>query len=116
MPGSILLVDDRPEPLAPLAEVLKSLGWAVTVCASPIHALGLLQTNQFRVVVSDYQMPEMSGLNFLLKAMPLLPDADFILMSGMPDPGVQDACRARGISFLQKPFAPSSLLEQINSR
>lgn len=61
----LLFIDDSSFFRGMLAPVLKSAGFDVTVCMSAKDALAELERNRtFHVIVSDIEMPEMSGFEF----------------------------------------------------
>ena len=108
-PLLILIVDDE----APLANLLKQylerLGHRAEVCTQASTALALLKANlNYSVLVADLAMPEMSGEELIAQAQAFNPKLRAVLTSGY-------AHRARqpGVVFLQKPFAPKILAEEI---
>ena len=64
----ILLVDDEPDVLAALFDVLRRR-YTVVGATSGAQALNLLvESEPFAVVMSDFQMPTMDGAEFLAQA------------------------------------------------
>jgi len=65
----ILLVDDEKDVLNLFSEYLKSNGYNIISFDNPVKALEYFyeNTNNCSVVITDYRMPEMSGLEFLKK-------------------------------------------------
>ena len=59
--ASILLVDDEPEVLSTLAEILTHAGHRVETAADGVHALERLDSRSFDVIVSDVRMPGLDG-------------------------------------------------------
>ena len=60
------MVDDEVDVLDVSKGLLDGMGdLRVETCISAKEALALLQTRQFDVIVSDYQMPGMNGIDFL---------------------------------------------------
>jgi PAS domain S-box-containing protein len=59
--ASILLVDDEPEVLSTLAEILTHAGHRVETAADGVHALKRLDSRSFDVIVSDVRMPGLDG-------------------------------------------------------
>ena len=65
----ILLVDDEKDVLNLFSEYLKSNGYNIISFDNPVKALEYFykNTNNCSVVITDYRMPQMSGLDFLKK-------------------------------------------------
>lgn len=62
---SILFVDDEVPLLRAISRVLKGCSLEVVIASSPSEALDILGQRRIDVVVSDIDMPEMSGLELL---------------------------------------------------
>ncbi len=65
---SVLIVDDSHFFRNMLHSMVSSRGYKTDVTANPIEALSMLQTRQYDVLVSDIEMPEMTGIE-LIKAI-----------------------------------------------
>jgi two-component system chemotaxis sensor kinase CheA len=61
---SLLLVDDSSFFRNMLAPVLKAAGYRVQVASSARDGLSILRSNEFQVVVTDIEMPDMDGFEF----------------------------------------------------
>lgn len=77
----ILVVDDEEIVRIALRQTLRREHYRVTACSSPEEGLQILKTEAFSVIISDYQMPGMTGLDFLAQAKQLQPDATRILIT-----------------------------------
>src|SRR5688572_4862895 len=82
-PHRVLIVDDEEIVLIALRETLTRSGYLVSTAPDPLPALELLQKEQFAVIISDQQMPSMTGLDFLTKAKSLQPDASRMLITAV---------------------------------
>jgi CheY-like chemotaxis protein len=78
---SILVVDDTPSYLAVLVEALAGPGRIVTGADSVSRALPLVREQSFDLIVSDFSMPGLSGIDFLGIVRLLYPSQAFILSS-----------------------------------
>ncbi|MGI8744599.1 MAG: response regulator [Bryobacteraceae bacterium] len=81
----VLIVDDNRFGLSARKSLLKELGHDVLTSRSPNEALELCERNAFDVIVIDYRMPDMNGVEFiasLRKRGKLVP---VILISGFTD-------------------------------
>ena len=83
--GRILLVDDNAMGLAARRSVLEELGHKVITCGAPHDALELCSKQRFDVVVTDYKMPKMNGLEFIGRLKKQQPGVAVILISGFTD-------------------------------
>lgn len=62
---TILLVDDDPDVLEVVRELLQTSGHVVLTCESAIRALEILDREPVDVVITDWMMPRMSGLELV---------------------------------------------------
>jgi len=82
-PVSILYVDDE-EILLDLAKTFleRMDAFSVRKASSASEALSLLESSPYDVIVSDYQMPETDGIEFLKRVRANYPEVPFILFTG----------------------------------
>ncbi|NMB78732.1 MAG: response regulator [Methanomicrobiales archaeon] len=80
---SVLYVDDE-ESLQDLAKIfLEKTGvFTVDTASSPLEAMNQTESKIFDAIVSDYQMPEMDGIEFLQSVRHSGSDIPFILFTG----------------------------------
>jgi CheY-like chemotaxis protein len=83
--GRILLVDDNALGLAARRSVLQELGHKVQTSGSAAEALELCGKHTFDVVVTDYKMPKMNGIELIGRLRKLHPAIAVILISGFTD-------------------------------
>jgi DNA-binding NtrC family response regulator len=82
----ILLVDDEEIVTTSIKSFLNlETEFEVIVFNSPIRALEWLKENQVDLVVSDFLMPEMDGIEFLGEVKRLYPQAVRVLLTGYAD-------------------------------
>jgi CheY-like chemotaxis protein len=81
----ILLVDDNREGLTARKSVLEELGFKIVTATSAHVALDLFGRHAFDLVVTDYKMPDMSGIEFIQKIRKSKPAIPVILISGFVD-------------------------------
>ncbi|MBL4740936.1 MAG: sigma-54-dependent Fis family transcriptional regulator, partial [Sneathiella sp.] len=112
---SVLFIDDDPAVLSSASQTLELSGLTVMTYERAGPALDNITPELPSVIVVDVRMPEMSGLEFLDKAIAIDPDLPIILLTGHGD--VDMAVRAMRIGawdFLQKPVHPRQLVETVN--
>jgi two-component system probable response regulator PhcQ len=89
----VLLVDDEPYVLNALRRCLSFInvdmlggeGIRVETFSSADQALARLESDDFDLIISDYRMPEMSGVEFLTRAIQLQPQVARMILSGYAD-------------------------------
>lgn len=85
-PYKILVLDDDILVTSSLKSLFLIEGFSnAAFFNSPGEALSFLQTNKCDVIISDFMMPEMNGLDFLYKAKELCPNSSRILLTGYAD-------------------------------
>ena len=82
---TVLFVDDDVDLTAGLRLMLRKERFRVLTCNSPFEALEILAREPIDVVVSDDQMPVMSGAELLAKLRDEYPDVVRILLTGQTD-------------------------------
>jgi signal transduction histidine kinase/CheY-like chemotaxis protein len=80
----VLVVDDEPLVGRALARLLRRRGWSATLAAGVHDACRALATGTFDLVVSDYSMPDGTGLDVLRCAADAREAVPVILMTGDP--------------------------------
>ena len=84
--ANILVVDDKPGMLAILVAILDQEGYRVSACQSGAEALKCLMTNlegaPLDIIISDLNLPDISGLQILWALKKINPDAAFIMITG----------------------------------
>jgi putative two-component system response regulator len=99
----ILVVDDEEDVRGVLAYGLISAGYDCLSAASGRDALAILEKNLVDVVVSDINMPHMTGLE-LVQRVKATYDIDFIIMTGyVEDFSYEDIIGLGATDFIQKP-------------
>ena len=83
--GRILLVDDNSLGLVARRSVLEELGHQVQTAGNAAEALELCGKHGFDVVVTDYKMPKMNGVELIGRLRKLHPAIAVILISGFTD-------------------------------
>jgi len=108
----ILVVEDNASMREMLASIIADKGYAVDVAADVSSALAQLKRNEYAMIVSDLQLPDMDGLSFLKKARDL--QLPFIILTayGSIEKAVE-AIKEGAYDFIAKPVDPEYLLLMI---
>lgn len=109
----IMVVDDMSTSRGLITQALDAFGVRnVASTADGPSAIKTLETHPVHLVISDYNMPGMDGLQLLhhLRNGPKTKGVGFILITGKADKSVIDQGRQLGMNnFLKKPFEPREL-------
>lgn len=107
----VLLVDDDEPTREGYAEYCRCEGLDACTAASGEAALALIRSNPPDVVVLDYSMPGMNGIDLLnlLREDPELPSVPVLILSGRD----RDLQSVHGAPWLRKPVEPPQLVDHI---
>jgi len=83
--GRILLVDDNVHGLSARKTVLEELGHRIATASTGADALEQFSAQKFDIVVTDYKMPRMDGLELIGRLRKIAPDLPIVLISGFVD-------------------------------
>ena len=113
---SILLVDDEPALLDLTRHFLeRKPDIAVTICSSAFEALKTQKIEKFNVIISDYEMPAMNGIDFLKEIRSKGCKVPFIIFTGRGREEVVIEAINNGADFyLQKTGDPKVIFTQLN--
>ena len=107
----ILLVDDDPKFQKLMVHVLEKHGFEVTVCNDGIEAKETIDESAAELVISDYKMPNMDGVELLKALREDGRDIPFILITayGSID-STMAAIKLGTVEYLTKPFDPVEIV------
>ena len=114
----ILVVDDEPHIVQVISVKLAPAGFNVFEAGDAIEALELAEKWVPHLVITDYVMPEVDGLELcqLMRARPTLADVPVLVLTGMPlimpDPPENEK---QVVEVLTKPFSPRELLLRVQT-
>jgi DNA-binding NtrC family response regulator len=112
-PAKILVVDDDPNVLLALKKLLGRSGdFTCVATEDPLEALSLLEQEAPEVVLTDLQMPHLSGLQLLQHVRQKDPSCEVVLMTGFGSiKTAVEAVKAGAYDFLTKPFEDGDLVD-----
>ena len=116
--GKIVVVDDEKIVTSTFSMLLKLEGFSdAHFFNNPLEAIEFLKTNTPDLIVSDFLMPEMNGLEFLTEAKKLHPEVSRILLTGYADK--ENAIRAINevglYRYIEKPWSNDDLIINIKN-
>jgi two-component system, probable response regulator PhcQ len=109
---TILCVDDDEHLVEAVSRVLRRPDREIVCTTDPVDAMRLLEQREIAVMISDYDMPGMTGVELAAAARRARPETVRVLLTGW---GVMDAAvdginRGEVFRYLVKPFDPRLLL------
>ena len=110
--GNILVVDDDPNIALVTGSMLEKLGYTVTTKTSSSEALDLIlaDSETIDLVITDYGMPNMDGIELSKKILQNRPGLPIVLCTGFAEEHTLESLRQIGIhSLLMKPVIASKL-------
>jgi serine phosphatase RsbU (regulator of sigma subunit) len=113
----VLFVDDDPQILAAFQRQLRKKVVIETVESGAAGLEVLRRNGPFSVVVTDYCMPSMNGIEFLGRAREIAPETVRMLLTGSADLGtaIQAVNQGNIFRFLTKPCSSDNLLEAVQT-
>jgi len=110
-PGLIAIVDDDNAVRVALVSLVRSLGYTVTAFSSAEAFLKYERINDTSCVVTDVQMPGLSGVDLQDRLIALGHRIPIIFLTGHPNGNVRmRAMKAGALAFLSKPCNGDHLL------
>jgi diguanylate cyclase (GGDEF)-like protein len=113
----ILIVEDSRTQAAYLSHILEQNDYGVYIARSAAEAIGFLNTHTPTLVISDIDMPGVSGYELCRRIKTQFQDADFpvILLTSLSDPeDVIKALECGADNFITKPYDDAYLLARIS--
>lgn len=112
---SILIVDDEPNYLIVLSELLREEGFEVYTAPGGKEGLAIIREYDLDLVITDMQMPAMDGLHFLQEIKVINADLPVIIITAYAEvEKAVEAMQSGAFSYLAKPFSNDELVVNIN--
>ena len=110
----ILLVDDSPDTLEILQRNLAAQGYQVSTASSVSEATRRLEAMVPDLVITDYKMPQVDGLDLVQFVRNNYRDVEVIMITGYPTiGGAVKAVQLGASDYLEKPFTDEELLSAV---
>ena len=110
----ILVVDDERGLCAGIQEALKREGYAVDAANNAVSAFKLTEERLYNLVITDFRMPQMTGLELLVKVKERSRDTLFIMMTAYGTvEGAVEAMKQGAYDYLAKPLDMQRLRTQV---
>lgn len=114
MSAKILIVDD--DQITPLIieKYLKSQGYITTVANSAVEASQLMKEEFYNLVITDINMPEINGLEFMLWIKQNFPACKVIIMTAFGSDEIKNFVKLNGaVNYFEKPVNLKDLTKQV---
>ena len=110
MNQTMLIIDDDAAVLASCQRVFSEEGFEVTTTTNPIEGLELAALKSYTVILCDWQMPELDGLDVVARLETQAPDSAVLMISGYPSvERATEAMKRGAMDYLPKPFTPEEI-------
>lgn len=112
---TILLVDDEQNILNALRRLFYSSDMKLLTASSGLDALGILENNHVDMILSDYKMPQMNGVELLTEVKNKYPHVFRAILSGYIETDTIINAIGSGIAmvYFKKPWSDYSLTEKV---
>ncbi|MHC9538782.1 MAG: sigma-54-dependent transcriptional regulator [Vulcanimicrobiota bacterium] len=110
----ILVVDDAPVVLRVIRKILSSRGYIIITANSALEAISTLESESIDLVITDYKMPNVSGLDLIRHIRENFKNTEVIMITGYPSiEGAVEAVKTGAEEYLTKPFTGEELLSAV---
>lgn len=110
----ILAVDDSRSTLEVLKRNLQSGGYEVYTAERVADALPILEDADINLVITDYRMPQATGMDLIRHVRSNYPDTEIMMITGYPSiTGAVSAIKDGAGEYLPKPFTKEELLSAV---
>lgn len=113
----VLFVDDEAFVLFSIRRLFRQNNIEVDVETDSVKALEMIRENTYKVIISDYRMPNMNGAEFLEMVKDISPQSIRLVLSAQITPtGLQDIINKCEVHrFINKPWQDQNLLEIVKA-
>jgi CheY-like chemotaxis protein len=113
-PAHILLVDDNHDGVLIRRALLEEQGYSVECASDGEGGFDLFQRNTYDLVVTDFRMPRMNGIDMIRRIRALRPDTRIVLLSGAVEPlGLTEANTGADAVIAKSASEPSHLIRAV---
>ncbi len=112
--ANILIVDDDPNLRKTLSDILRAKGYEAFAAKDGGEGLAMIKDHIFDIVLIDLKLPDMSGLEVLVKVKADHPHMEAIILTGNATLDSAIEATNKGVfSYLQKPYEIDQLMLQV---
>jgi len=112
----VLLVDDEVELTASISRILLRRGFEVDTAENGLLALAMIAKKHYDVMVLDFKMPGMNGIQVLSETKRIDPSVQVILLTGhFSVTDEEDTLKTGAYAYLLKPYPMMKLVDLITA-
>jgi DNA-binding NtrC family response regulator len=113
---TILIVDDEPKTIEVIRRNLLAEGFHVFTASEVAEALKVLESASIDLVITDYKMPKVSGLDLIRHIQENYKDTETVMITGYATiQGAVEAVKAGAEEYLTKPFTDEELITAVRN-
>ncbi len=111
----ILFLDDEQVVVEMETAILEKLGYMVTAETDSLRALRVFSARpyEFDLIITDYTMPNLTGMDLAREVRRLRPDIPILLCTGFSEKITPDSVKELGIELLMKPYGMRQISEAV---
>ncbi len=111
----MLVIDDEEVVLASCLRIFSERGYAVTTTTNPREAIALVGAEHYEVILSDWKMPEMNGVDLVEILDKRAPDTAIVMITGYPSlENATEVMKRGAMDFVAKPFTPEEIVAKVD--
>lgn len=107
---SILIIEDNDTMRDGMVQVIKKMGHSAQLAENAEDGFALFEKQKFHLVISDYKLPGMNGVDLLQKVKKKTPESEVLMITAYGTIELAVEAMQKGASdFITKPFSPEEL-------
>ena len=111
----MLLIDDDEGIRKSLGSFFHDYGYHIQAFETAEEALEIIELDSYDVILCDYYLPGMNGVEFFKRAMKILPESIKILITAFGDDDIASEAFGIGVhDFVQKPFSGEAIINTVS--
>ena len=115
MARKMLVIDDDPMVLSSCLRIFEEEGFYVVTTTSPEEGLSLVLDTYFDVVLCDWMMPGLDGMDVVTRLDETSPGSAVVMISGYPSiERATEAMKRGAMDYVPKPFTPDEIIKAVN--
>jgi NADH:ubiquinone oxidoreductase subunit E/FixJ family two-component response regulator len=115
MAQKMLVIDDDPVVLSSCLRIFEAESFYVVATTSPEEGLSLVLDTYFDVILCDWMMPGLDGMDVITELDWTSPGSAVVMISGYPSiERATEAMKRGAMDYVAKPFTPDEIIKAVN--